>query len=187
MTQHYRNIRNAAPRRSDGGKERKKRETEISDDKAKLGRAILDTLKDLNDPQYIEHFRLYAGLNVEPILIHLRRVECQWELPDRSRPGSLIEEYFIGVDGILYQHIPGDPVHGIIPIEGEDNLNYIALKTPGDFKALSYGSVASLHEAVTSEGFFDKLAFRLSRRGKPGYGDIWDLDADKGLKNNHTA
>lgn len=180
-------IQAADLRKADGERERKKRKAEISDDKAKLGRAILDTLKDLNDPQYLEHFRLYAGLGVEPILIHLRRVECRWELPDGSLPESLLEEYFIGVDGVLYQNIYGRHrlTEGRESIGEEDKRGYITLKTPLDFKALSYESVASLHEAVTSEGFFDKLAFRLSRRGKPGYGDIWELNADKGLKNSH--
>ena len=174
----------SAARRADGSRERRRHEVAIGDDKVRLGRAILDSLKDLRDPGYLEGFRLYAGLDPKPFTIHLRRCNLDWELPDSCQPPSIVEEFYIGVDGSLYMNIVVAPPEyreefSNSPSERGDTI----LNAPEDFRNLSYGSIASLHEAVTSEGFFDRLAYRQSRRGKPGYGDIWALDADKGLRN----
>ncbi len=60
------------------------------------------------------------------------------------------------------------------PLEGEERSLF--LRRGKDFETLKYESVESLHRVVTADGFFEDLAYRLGRKGKPEYRDIWAFD-----------
>jgi hypothetical protein len=134
------------------------------DEKERLGADILRYFVDLVDnPEMLEKLQLYLGTNVEPIMIH-----------SRIRDTTHHEEWFLDVLGRLIYELSnngGIEVSNLSEIDIDTRIfeKKIILCSPRDFQDLDYESVASLHRNITSEDFFIKLAWRIGRRGKPGF------------------
>jgi hypothetical protein len=159
-----------------------RRSTSIDEDKVRLGRAILDTLLELKTPERLEYFLLYAGLENEPLPIHVATIELERGFPDTSEVRRMFEFFVLDLDGTLYESLieyEYQCITIIRKINEKDLTGLTALSSPEDFRQLSYGSVANLHSVITAEGFFDKLVFKLSRRSKPGYDNIWSPYIEK--------
>ena len=176
-------------RRTQGRAALMRRSTSIDEDKVRLGKAILDTFHELKARERLEYFLLYAGLEKEPLPIHVAAIESNVALPDTNRVQSMFEVFVLDLDGTLYESIiEYEYMYATIirKIKEKDMAELISLSNPKDFQQLSYSSVANLHSLVTAEGFFDKLVFKLSRRGKPGYDNIWgpflEKDSQDSLK-----
>jgi hypothetical protein len=154
----------------------------VDEDKVRLGSAILDTLHELKTPERLEYFLLYAGLENEPLPIHVAIIEPLGGLPDVNGVQNMFEVFVLDLDGTLYESlIEYEYQYTMIirKIKEKDLAGLIVLSSPGDFRQLSYSSVATLHSVITTEGFFDKLVFKLSRRSKPGYDNIWNPYIEK--------
>jgi hypothetical protein len=158
------------------------RSASVDEDKVKLGKAILDTFHELKTLERLENFLMYAGLEKEPLPIHVTAIEPKAGLPDTNRIQSMFEVFVLDLEGTLYESIiEYEYLYTTIvrKIKEKDMTGLISLSNPKDFQQLSYSSVANLHSIVTAEGFFDKLVFKLSRRGKPGYDNVWSPYIEK--------
>ncbi|MCX6653794.1 MAG: hypothetical protein NTY03_01600 [Candidatus Bathyarchaeota archaeon] len=170
------------------------RSASVDEDKVRLGSAILDTLHELKAPERLEYFLLYAGLENEPLPINVSIIEPLEGLPEINGVQNMFEVFVLDLDGTLYESLieyEYQYITIIRKIKEKDLAGLIALSSPKDFQKLSYSSVATLHSVITMEGFFDKLVFKLSRRSKPGYDNIWgpymEKDRQDSLKLRRNA
>jgi hypothetical protein len=52
-------------------------------------------------------------------------------------------------------------------------LRRIELGSPEDFLEIYPGAVEVLYEDLMGDGFWDRVAFKHAREGKPGYENVW--------------
>jgi hypothetical protein len=124
-----------------------------------LGSVVLGRLREDCDGGALEAFRLYSGLveDVE-ILIQSCRIgaepeggRCSFSLTEDAR--LICESTMMGPDGYVTERIE--------------------LEFPEDFLGINHRAVEALYEDLMKEGFWDRVAFKHTRVGKPGYEDIW--------------
>ena len=138
-----------------GTDERRLREEHLLD----MGSVVLGSIRELSEAGPQEAFRLHAGLDEdEEILIH----RCKERVKDEVGHNS----FYLTVEGdLIYE----------TTLRGPDGLcsKRVDLDHLEDFLNVDLGSLESLYEEVTRDGFLDRLVFRLANWSKPGYEDVW--------------
>jgi len=136
------------------------------DDRVILGRGILGVLSGLQAPGAMSSYLLYLGRD-GPVVIHRG-----W---GRVVDVAASEVFTLNVDGALSYDFRG----GSKGEQGRQRTELgIPLRVEADYTKLYFDSVEGLHRVVTSQGFFDDLAYRLSRVGRTGVLDAYTLDPD---------
>jgi len=148
-------IRRARVRRGAAGSEEERAEL-LRDTRMKLGAAVLRSLSGFREPGALESFRLYAWAEEGPLPVLERR--------GSEEGGVAYEAFSLRVGGVLtWMRV----------YEGGE-VERVDLAEPGDFQGLPLESIEWIAWEVGEEGFEERLALRLSRRGKQGYRDhVW--------------
>ena len=124
-----------------------------------LGSVLLGRLREDCSGGALDAFRLYSGLGEDgEILIQSSRIgaepggdRCSFSLTEDAR--LICELSMMGPDGYVIERIE--------------------LKSPEDFLRINHRAVEALYEDLMREGFWDRVAFKHTRVGKPGYENIW--------------
>lgn len=125
-----------------------------------LGSVILGRLKNDVDLETFEAFRLYSGLSEGgELLIYY----CEPTVSDSY--------FFYLTDDakLIYQSIKLGPEGPVI--------QRLDLDSPEDFLGIDSALVEGLYDDLMKDGFWDRVAFKHSHRGKPGYEDVWSEKA----------
>jgi len=123
-----------------------------------MGREILELFGDLMDnPELLECFHLFLGVDIEPIKIHVRNISYGFE------------EWWIDTLGRLVYNFTGKSDGDSAVRNDNNNSEEMILSSLRDFKRLSYESIKSLYQEVMMDNFFDKLAWLIGRSSDPGF------------------
>jgi hypothetical protein len=142
-------------------RKRKRRSVEYDSDSEQerilgLASVILGRLKSDVELETFEAFRLFSGLSESgELLIHYHK-------PSVSDSYS----FYLSDDvKLTYQTCK-------MGLEGPV-IERLDLDSPEDFLMIDSKSVEELYEDLMKEGFWDRVAFKHSHRGKPGYENVW--------------
>ena len=125
-----------------------------------LGSVVLGRLREDCSGGALDAFRLYSGLGEDgEILIQSSRIgaepggdRCSFSLTEDAR--LICESSMMGPVGYVIERIE--------------------LESPEDFLRINHRAVEALYEDLMREGFWDRVAFKHTRVGKPGYENIWE-------------
>lgn len=128
----------------------------------RLGGEVIAALADvLGNPSAVESLRLYMGMG-----------EGLLTLLIMSIPGGT-ETFSLDVEGNLVYRRDLPWAEEVDPVEE------VVITEASDFGSLPLGSVSALHERVTLEDFWDRLAWQAGRWGKPGYLEhLYDVERE---------
>ena len=124
-----------------------------------LGSVVLGRLQKDTEDGALEAFRLYSGLGeCGEILIQSSRIGtesegdcCSFYLTEDAR--LICESAMMGPDSLIVKRVE--------------------LECPEDFLSINPRVVEALYEDLMNDGFWDRVAFKHSRLGKPGYENVW--------------
>ena len=124
-----------------------------------LGSVVLGRLRGECKSEALEAFRLYAGLGESGEILIQRREFVE------NHEKSITSFYLTEDVELICKHAK-------VTSDGTV-VQKIELDSPEDFLRINSEAVEAIYGDLMKEGFWDRVAFKHSHQGKPGYENVW--------------